>query len=145
MTTPTPTAHPFRPWRSTGAVLAGFVVVFVLSFVVDEVFHVLKVYPPWNEPMRDPALNALALGYRIPIDIFGCYLMARLAPHAPMRHVWIGGVIAFALSSVAAIVAIRMDMGPAWYPIALALSALPAAWLGGTLHRRISNVPPHDA
>jgi hypothetical protein len=25
---------------------------------------------------------------------------------------------------------------PAWYPIAIALTALPCAWLGGALYRR---------
>lgn len=29
-----------------------------------------------------------------------------------------------------------MTLGPAWYPIALALSVFPTAWLGGVLHRR---------
>lgn len=28
---------------------------------------------------------------------------------------------------------IPMNLGPAWYPIALALSGLPTAWLGGRL------------
>jgi hypothetical protein len=26
------------------------------------------------------------------------------------------------------------DLGPAWYPIALAVTALPLAWLGGALY-----------
>lgn len=29
----------------------------------------------------------------------------------------------------------RVDVGPAWYPIALVLTAVPCAWLGGALHR----------
>jgi len=28
-----------------------------------------------------------------------------------------------------------MELGPDWYPIALVLTALPCAWLGGVLHR----------
>jgi hypothetical protein len=28
-----------------------------------------------------------------------------------------------------------MDVGPAWYPIALGLTTLPCAWLGGALYR----------
>jgi hypothetical protein len=65
--------------------------------------------------------------------VFGSYLMARFAPYAPMRHVWIGAGIGFVLSAAGAIAAIQMKLGPAWYPIALALSAWPTAWLGGTL------------
>jgi len=29
-----------------------------------------------------------------------------------------------------------MKLGPVWYPIALALSVFPTAWLGGTMHYR---------
>lgn len=130
------TLPPRRPWRSTGAVLAGFVAVFVLSLGTDEVLHVLQVYPPWNHPMYDPALNLLALAYRMVYGVLGSYLTARLAPYAPMRHVWIGAIIGFVLSSAGVMVALRMELGPVWYPVALALSVFPTAWLGGTLHRR---------
>jgi hypothetical protein len=39
------------------------------------------------------------------------------------------------MGTVGAIVAIPMDLGPAWYPIALAVTGLPLTWLGGILHR----------
>jgi ABC-type xylose transport system permease subunit len=45
------------------------------------------------------------------------------------------GVVGLVLSLVGAIAAINMDLGPAWYPIALVVTALPCAWLGGVLHR----------
>jgi len=31
--------------------------------------------------------------------------------------------------------AIALNLGPAWYPIALVVTALPCGWLGGVLHR----------
>lgn len=130
------TLPPRRPWRSTGAVLAGFVAVFVLSLGTDEVLHLLQVYPPWNQPMYDPGLNLLALAYRIVYGVLGSYITARLAPYAPMRHVWIGAIIGFVLSSAGVIAALQMKLGPVWYPVALALSVFPTAWLGGRLHRR---------
>ncbi len=47
------------------------------------------------------------------------------------------GGIGLVLSLAGAIVAITAaDLGPDWFPIALVLSALPCAWLGGLLHRR---------
>jgi hypothetical protein len=116
-----------------GAVVAGFVVVVALSLGTDQVFHVLEVYPPWGEPMNDHALLALALCYRVVYQVFGSYLTARLAPRNPMRHVWVMGFIGLALSIVGAMGAIAAKMGPSWYPIALAVSALPCAWLGGRL------------
>ncbi len=54
-----PPAPPRRVWRSVGAVVAGFVAVFVLSVGTDQVLHALKVYPPWGEPMAG-ALFVLA-------------------------------------------------------------------------------------
>jgi hypothetical protein len=125
-----------RRLRSTGAVLLGFVAVVVLSLGTDQVLHMLQVYPPWGEPMRDPGLNLLALAYRVIYGIFGGYLTARFAPHSPMRHALIMGAIGTVLATAGAIAAIPMDLGPAWYPIALALTALPCAWIGGVLHAR---------
>jgi hypothetical protein len=104
------------------------------------VLHVLRVYPPWGQPMFDPGLNLLALSYRLVYGVLGSYLTARLAPHNPMRHVWVGAIIGFVLSAAGVIVAIQTKLGPAWYPIALALSVFPTAWLGGMLHRRGNNL-----
>lgn len=120
-------------WRSTLAVVAGFVAIFVLSLGTDQALHSLGVYPPWGEPMRQTSLNLLALTYRLIYDTFGCYLTARLAPRNPMRHALTLGGIGFVLSTLGAIGGIMADLGPAWYPILLALSSLPTAWLGGTL------------
>lgn len=121
--------------RSAGAVFAGFVTVFVLSLGIDQVLHVLQVYPPWGEPMHAPSMNLLALSYRIPIGVLGGWVTARLAPHSPMRHALVMGAIGLVLSSLGGLVATRADVGPVWFPIALALSAVPCAWLGGTLCR----------
>lgn len=126
---------PRNAWRSTLAVIAGFVAIFVLSLATDQALHSLSVYPPWGEPMRETSLNLLALSYRLVYDTFGCYLTARLAPRNPMRHALVLGGVGFVLSSLGAIGAIMAEMGPAWYPILLALSSLPSAWLGGALVR----------
>jgi hypothetical protein len=120
-------------------VLAGFVVVFVLSLGTDEVLHLLEVYPPWSQPMFDPGLNLLALAYRLVYDTFGSYLTARLAPYAPMRHALIGGVLGLVFSIMGVVAAMQLKMGPAWYPIGLALSTMPTAWLGGALFERRSS------
>ena len=50
-----------------------------------------------------------------------------------MLHALILGGIGLVLSTVAAIVTIPMDLGPAWYPIALAVISLPCGRLGGKL------------
>lgn len=120
------------------AIAIGFVAVVILSLVTDQILHVLKVYPPWGAPMPEPGLNLLALAYRSVYTVFGMYLTARLAPHAPMRHALIGGLIGTVVAIAGAIAAVPMHLGPAWYPIALAVTGLPLSWLGGALYVRRS-------
>jgi hypothetical protein len=117
-------------------VLLGFIAVIVLSLGTDQLLHVLAVYPPWGQPMYDPGLLLLALAYRIVYAVVGSYIAARLAPRHPLRHALVLGVIGFVLSLAGAIVTMPMNLGPNWYPIALVVTALPCAWLGGVLQRR---------
>jgi len=127
--------YPRRTLRSVIAVFVGFMSVAVLSLATDQLLHVLTIYPPWSEPMWDPRLNLLALSYRILYTILGGYITAALAPHSPMRHVVIGGVIGSVVGTAGAIAAITMaDLGPDWYPIALAATGFPCVWLGGVIH-----------
>ena len=131
-----PTENPRRLGRSVAAVVAGFLTVVVLSLVTDQVLHVLHVYPPWKQPMYAPSLNLLALSYRIVYTILGAYITARLAPHSPMRHVWILGTIGFVFGVIGVIATLPLNLGPSWYPIAIAVTALPCAWLGGVIAAR---------
>jgi hypothetical protein len=133
------TAPPRRLGRSAVALLAAFVAVFVLSLGTDQLLHVLDVYPPWGEPMRDTDDNLLALAYRLVYGVVGGYITASLAPRAPMAHALILGTIGTVLSLLGAIAGIQMDMGPAWFPIALVATALPTAWLGAVLAQRSRN------
>ncbi len=122
--------------RSIVAVLAGLVFIFVTHIGTDEVMHVWGVFPPKGEPMFDPALNALALGYRSVFSVLGCALTAWLAPRAPQAHALTLGAIGTVLASLGATAMIPLNLGPVWYPVALAASALPCAWVGGMLVRR---------
>ena len=125
---------PRRTLRSIGAVLIGLIFIFVLSLATDQLLHSLNVYPPWGEPMWDNRLNLLALSYRVVYAIIGSCLTARFAPRNPMRHAMILGLIGLVLSSIGAIGAIVMaNLGPNWYPILLALTSVPCAWIGGRL------------
>jgi hypothetical protein len=138
MTTPTkkPNADSRHLLLSIVAVLLGFLAVVVLSLGTDQLLHVLQVYPPWGEAMHEPALNFLALSYRIIYTILGGYIAARLAPSKPMRHALILGVLGTIMGLAGAMATIPMNLGPAWYPIALVVTALPCTLLGGALYRR---------
>ena len=123
--------------RSIVAVFAGIVTVFVLSLGVDQALHLMDVYPPWGQPMYSIGLNLLALAYRIPFNIAGGWVTAKLAPHSPQRHAMTYGWIGVGLSVAGTASAISIGgMGPLWYPILLTLSALPCAWAGGKLAGR---------
>ena len=123
-------ATPRRIGRSITAILAAIVANVVLAFVIDELFHVLGVYPPWGVPMNAAGLNALALSYRLLLAVVGGIVVARLAPRAPVRHaVYLAGTgLVFGAAGV--VVAFTHDLGPVWYPIALALLS-PLAGIGG--------------
>jgi hypothetical protein len=130
-----------RPGRSALAVFLGFVVVAVLSLGTDELMHVLQVFPPWDQPMTDTGDNFLALTYRLVYGVFGSYVTARLAPHSPMKHALVGGLIGTILSTGGIVAATRVNLGPLWYPVALTVTALPCAWLGGILRQRWHRAP----
>ena len=120
--------------RSVAAVLAGFIAVAGLSVGTDQLFHTLQVYPPWGEPMLDSRLYVLALSYRVIYTFLGGFVTARLAPRSPMRHVTVLCIIGLVAGSAGVIVALtRGDLGPNWYPIAIAVTAYPCTWSGGRM------------
>ena len=117
-----------RIGRSVLAILVGFVAVVVLSLGTDAVLHALKIY---GEHMTD-ALFFAATVYRTIYGVIGSYITARVAPYKPMAHALTGGIIGFGLSILGAVMSWRHpEMGPHWYPVALVITALPGAWIGG--------------
>jgi multisubunit Na+/H+ antiporter MnhB subunit len=126
--------------RSIGAVVAGFVAVFVLSLGTDVVLHATGVFPPWEQPMSD-ALFLLATAYRTIYCIAGTYIAARLAPDKPMKHALVLGVVGLIVSTAGAVATWNKgpEFGPHWYPVALIVTAIPCAWLGGKL--RVMQLP----
>ena len=86
--------------------------------------------------MFDTGDNLLALSYRIIFTILGGYITALLAPRSPMHHVWVLAGIGLVMGTMGVIATLPMHLGPAWHPIAIAVTAVPCTWFGGTLHRR---------
>lgn len=120
--------------RSIGAVAAGLIAVVVLSIGTDAVMHATNVFPPLGERMTD-GLFVLATAYRSVFAIAGSYVTARLAPDRPMKHALVLGFIGIVLSTAGLLATWNAgpEFGPRWYPIALVVTALPCAWLGGKL------------
>jgi hypothetical protein len=123
--------------RSVGAVVGGIVVGVVLTLITDLVLHAMGVFPPLGQPVSDGPL-VLATAYRIVFGVLGCYVAARLAPDRPMWHALIAGFIGFLVSIAGALATWNKGpaFGPHWYPLALIVTALPCAWVGGWMRER---------
>ena len=119
--------------KSIWAVVAGVLVIIVVSTLVDVVLHAMAVFPPLGQPIND-ALALLATSYRIVISIGGAWLTARLAPDKPMRHAMFLGVVGSVLGLVGVIATWNKGLGPRWYPILLAVLAIPQCWAGGKIY-----------
>ena len=119
--------------KSIWAVVAGVLVIVVVSTIVDVMLHVAGVYPPVEQPI-DNALSVLATSYRVMISIAGAWLTARLAPDKPMKHAMILGYVGVVLGLVGVVVTWNKGLGPRWYPIALVVLAIPQCWVGGRIY-----------
>lgn len=131
-----PVAGPTRVLKSVLAVVAGFLTIAVLSTAADMAMHMTGVYPPNGAPMFDPALNALALSYRIVFTVLGGYVTARLAPSKPATHVMGLAGIGLVLGVLGVFASMNANLGPIWLPVALVVTAVPCVWLGGWLYRK---------
>jgi hypothetical protein len=116
------------------ALFAGFFAVVLLSVGADMAMHASGAFPPSGEPMSN-ALFLLATAYRMAFGIAGSFIAARLAPNRPMKHALALGGVGLVLSILGAVA--TWNRGPAfgshWYPLALIVTAMPCAWLGGRL------------
>jgi len=119
--------------KSIWAIAAGVIFIVVVSTLADAVLHVVGVYPAWDQPIDDK-LSLLATSYRFAISVAGAWLTARLAPADPMKHAMILGYVGTLMGLVGVVATWNMGMGPRWYPIALAVLAIPQCWAGGKVY-----------
>ena len=122
--------------KGIGAILAGMIFIVVTHTATDFVLESLGIFPKPNEGFNNTWMVVTATVYRSVYSVGGGYVTALLAPEPKMRYVLILGIIGLVISSLAAVATIPMKLGPAWYPIALAVLALPCVWLGGKLRTK---------
>lgn len=118
--------------KSIGAVLAGMIVIVVLSTLTDFILESNGVFPPATEGLYVTWMLALALFYRTVYGIIGGYVTSALAPSNPMKHAVVLGSIGTVLSIVGSVVG--WDLSSHWYPIALVITALPSTVAGCKLY-----------
>jgi len=122
--------------KGTGAILAGMVFIVATHAGTDFVLESLGIFTQPSEGFHTTWMVVTATIYRSIYTVAGGYVTAALAPNPKMRWVLILGLIGTVLATLGAIATIPMNIAPAWYPIALAVLALPCVWLGGMLKTR---------
>jgi hypothetical protein len=119
--------------KSIGAGFTGILVGAILSICTDKILENMGVIPHGNLWVG-AWIIIFVLFYRTLYNIIGSYVVARLAPNYPMRHVLVVGIIGTLVSIGGALATANMNLGPAWYAWTLAVLMLPSAWLGGKLY-----------
>ena len=119
--------------KSIWAVVAGVLVIIVVTTVIDIALHAAGVFPRMDKPIND-ALALLPTSYRILISVGGAWLTARLAPDRPMKHVLILGYVGTVLGLVGVVATWNLGLGPRWYPSLLAALSIPQCWVGGKIY-----------
>lgn len=118
------------------AVVAGIVFIVLTHTLTDKVLEGLGIFTPPEQGFHTTWMVVTATIYRTIYTVAGGYVTAALAPNPKMRYVTILGIFGTVAGTLAAIATIPMGIGPAWYPIALAVLAFPAVWLGGKLRTK---------
>lgn len=120
--------------KSIWAVLAGMLVNVILSLGTDTLLEATGIFTPHDQGFFTTWMIVTAFGYRLIYTFLGGYVTAWLSPSRPMRHVIYLGAIGTALSIVGIFVA--WNLSQHWYPIALAVTAFPVTWMGGSMRMR---------
>lgn len=124
-----------RAARSVGAVLAGLVLIVVLSNGTDTILELTGVFPSLEvqreEGFTETWMVWLALAYRAAFLVVGGYVTAALAVFREMAHVLVLAGIGILLGVAGA--AAAWGVAPAWFSITLIVLGLPCVWLGGKL------------
>ena len=118
-------------FKSVSSVIAGMMVIIILSVVTDMVLEKVGFFPPQSQGAYASNLLAIALFYRTLYAVAGGYVTAKLAPSKSMKHVIVLLVIGTVLGILGAVAG--WNLSQHWYPIALVLTSAIGVWLGGKL------------
>ena len=118
--------------QSVWAVLAGFILIGLLSFASDALMRAIAptMFDAQGGTNSMPIL-LVTMVYSAVYGLVGCYLTARLAPSNPMKHSLVLGVIGLMVTG-----AINFGLWghvPAWWSIINVAVVMPLAWFAGHL------------
>jgi hypothetical protein len=118
-------------FKKIWAVVAGFLVVVILSVVTDIILEKAGILSVVN---MSTGMLVLAFVYRSIYTVAGGYVTAMLAPaESRMKLVKILGIVGTIAGVLGVIVG--WDLSDHWYPIALAVTAFPLVYWGGKLKK----------
>jgi len=120
--------------RSIWAIVAGILVNVILSIATDIILEQAGIFTPPDQGFFVTWMLVVAFSYRLVYTFLGGYVTAWQSPSRPMRHVIILGTIGTVLSIVG--IFVGWDLSQHWYPIALAVTAFPVTWMGGSMRMR---------
>jgi len=126
--------------RSLLAVLTGFLLITTLSVGTDVVLRmaVPSLFQADGSTVSAPIL-LLTIAYVGLYAALGCYLAARMAPSAPMRHALVLGVVQ--LSFTIADTVFTWGKFPVWYRALSLTLVMMWAWLGGRMREQEAPQP----
>jgi hypothetical protein len=122
-------------------VVAGFLCVVIFSTVTDMVLQALGIFPPQSASTQYlPWMLSLALVYRTLYTIAGGFITAWLSPADPMKRVWVLAILGQA-GGIAGVI-FGWNLSAHWYPIMIAVLAIPSVWFGGLLWLQMKGQTP---
>jgi hypothetical protein len=122
--------------KNAGAILAGIIVIVILSTGTDALLAKVGVFTSLNSNEFESWMLTLALVYRIAYTLVAGYVTAAFSSTHPMRNVTVLGIIGIVASIAGTIIGWKLSSH--WYPIALVITAFPGTWLGGKF--RVKNL-----
>ena len=118
--------------KSIGAILAGFFAAVVLAVATDAALEGIGFYPPATKPEAYTSwMFFVSLVDRNVYTLIGGFVIGKLAPREPMKHVAVLAIVA-TLLGIGGIFA-SWNTLPHWYVLAQAVLAFPTVWFGGKL------------
>lgn len=122
--------------RIITAILAGILLNVVLATATDHLMHTMGVFPPYDQPVFNHGLLALAFSYRVLFMLAGGYLAGVIAREQGKKAALILGTIGSLLWLAGGIA--MWDYAYAWYNLAGVFTGVPLTMAGWALYNRRS-------
>lgn len=109
-------------FKSIGAVVAGLLASILLTTITDYIMITMGVFVPG--PIFDTGTILLLLTYRTVFNAIGFFVVGKLAPQNPNKHMLVLLGIGMCLGLVGTYFA--RDLGPLWYGLGIVVLSVPA-------------------